>query len=78
MKKRVFNINIIKNYMKVNNLTKKQFCNVCNINMIDFYRIMADDTKVSSIPVAKIAKLLHCKLDDLINYKNYEYNKRFK
>ncbi len=34
------NVQIIEEYIKTNNLTKKDFCKQCNISVSTFYRIM--------------------------------------
>lgn len=54
MEKRI-NVKLILDYIKENNLTRKEFCEQCDINLSTFYRIINNKNN-KLIPMIKIAK----------------------
>jgi len=61
-----FKCEIIKNYLKTNNLTIKKFCQMCEIKYYNFRQIMANNLNVTSTVFYKICKTMNIKLKDLI------------
>lgn len=71
MNNKKINVEIIENYMNRNYLTNKEFCELCNISLQDFEKLLQDDTNVSMINLINIAKVIKCKVEDLVNRKNF-------
>lgn len=61
------NVNIIKNYMKKNNLTQAKFCKKCNIGATTLRTIFASPSTCKIRTIMKIAKAI-----DIPFYKFYE------
>ena len=61
------NINaaIIINYLKVNNLTQKEFCERCGIGVTTFRKILQGKTNYRFYAVLKLSKFFDCNLNDL-------------
>ncbi len=63
--KEIVNTKLISDYIKNNNLTKKEFCKQCNISKSTFYKIMAGKNYYL-IALFKIAKKMGVKIHYLI------------
>lgn len=62
-----FNINVIKNYLKENNLTIKKFCKICNIKYYNYRQMIKNDFNIYSNVLYKVCRTINIKLADLIN-----------
>ncbi len=71
MSKRKINIELIQNYMTKNFLSNKRFCQLCNINERNFERLLKDDTNQSVVILINIAKVMQCRIEDLVNRENF-------
>ena len=49
-------IDMIENYIKENNLTRKDFCKKCNMGYESFLKIMRNQSNVNIKAIFKIAK----------------------
>ena len=54
--KQTFNTELIKNYMRENNLSKKSFCKVCNISPLTLNKILNQKTNIRILAIFKIAR----------------------
>lgn len=61
----IINTKLILNYIKLNNLTKREFCKQCDINESTFYRIMKQKNTYI-MPLVKIAKKINVKVRELL------------
>ena len=61
-----FNLNIINDYMRKNNLSKAKFAKLCNISPVMLRRFMAHDTSISAVVLFKVVVVVGCSADDLI------------
>ena len=62
-----YNIALIENYMKQNNLTKTDFCRACKISVYSLRRIYEGYTKIRVTTLIKIVQFLHVRIKDFIN-----------
>ena len=60
-----FNTKIIYEYIRNNNLTNEEFCEVCHISYNDLQFVIENNYDVSIIVVARIAKQLNVKLYEM-------------
>lgn len=65
--KTVININLIKDYIKDNNLTNPEFCKLCKISALTFERIMKDDLEVDLTAIFRISRILDVRLCEMFN-----------
>lgn len=63
-----YNIQLIDNYLLVNNLSKKDFCLEINIDMNDLLKIYENNFDVSIICLYKIVNKLNIKASDFLIY----------
>lgn len=57
-----FKTKIIDEYISKHKITKKQFCNICNISYSALHSIYQQKTRCSVIPIVKVCKVLDVKL----------------
>ena len=68
MRKININFKLIKNYLKGNRLTVKQFCSKCNIKYYNYRQLMLGDGNVKGDVLFKVGKFTNIRLKDLIGY----------
>jgi len=56
--KEIFNLEIIKNYMRDNNLTKTKFCKLSKISVKTFNKIINQQANFRSIAIFRVAKTM--------------------
>lgn len=56
--KEIFNLEIIKNYIRDSNLTKTKFCKLSNISLKIFNKILNQQLNFRSIAIFRIAKTI--------------------
>ena len=54
----IFNLEIIKNYIKVNNLSKTKFCKLSKISLKTFNKILNQQPNFRSVAVFRIARTI--------------------
>ena len=62
-----FNVEIIDNYLKSNNLTKKHFCYLCDISYTALKNIYLGKSKMRTTTIIKIINVLNVRLADFVN-----------
>ncbi|MBQ7880579.1 MAG: hypothetical protein IJ358_01890 [Clostridia bacterium] len=67
MKEITINVEIIKEYIKQNNLSVKEFCEKCNISYYSYLKLMRKEL-VKVRVLYNISILLDVRLVDLINF----------
>ena len=72
MKCKIFNTLIVKDYIKSNKLSIKEFCKRCKISNYAYYQFMNNDLKISVPKVFRIAYTLNIEVKDL--FKNETNN----
>ena len=65
MEENIFNVEIIENYMKENNLTKKEFCRGCGLMPSTFERIFWGHIGVDLKTINKVASFMNIPLGRL-------------
>ena len=63
------NTDIILNFLKENNLSNKEFCEICGIKLCHFKRIIFKASNVGRVPATvfvKIADVIGVKFSDII------------
>lgn len=60
-----YNTTLILNFIKNNNLTKKEFCKLCKLSKTSFYNILSN-RNVSTLSMLKVAIFMKVKLKDLV------------
>ena len=65
MKKIIINTNLIKKYIKDNNLTTKEFCKKCDITYSSYLKIMKSKIKRFK-PIYNVSIVLNVKLKELL------------
>ncbi|MBQ7373595.1 MAG: hypothetical protein IJW64_03430 [Clostridia bacterium] len=56
---KIFKTDLIKNYLEQNNLTEKDFCNLCKISETALSLIWQHDSEIELLCLFKIAKKLN-------------------
>ena len=64
MKRRI-KTEIFIEYMKKNNLSKREFCKKCGISMYHFNKILSNANNISFIPFFKISVVTKIKVEDM-------------
>jgi transcriptional regulator with XRE-family HTH domain len=59
------NIEILKNYMKEQQLSKTEFCKQCKISMEVLNKILANDSNFGIVALFKIARKLNMQIHEL-------------
>ncbi len=54
----LYDVDLIKDYVKHNELTVEEFCRKCDIKINVYKRIMKQDSNVKVCDIAKIAKVI--------------------
>lgn len=62
----IIKTDIIREFMKKNNLTKKQFCKECDISICSLNNVLKQNTKISSLVFIKMAIRMKIRLDDFV------------
>ncbi|MBQ8444289.1 MAG: helix-turn-helix transcriptional regulator [Clostridia bacterium] len=62
-----YNIKLIEDFIKKNNLTKADFCSACKISVYSLRRIYEGYTKIRVTTLIKIVQFLHVRMKDFIN-----------
>lgn len=63
----IIKIDLIKNYMKENNLSQKRFAEVCKINVWNLRQVLSDGKDFNIIYLFKIAKAMKIDVCNLFN-----------
>jgi len=66
---KIFDTQIVKDYMKNNKLTVKQFCEKCNISYYSYRQFMTDDLKITVPKVFRMSKFIGVHLCYMFNKK---------
>lgn len=66
MKKIYINIEIIKKYLKTNNLTIKKFCELCGIKYYNYRQLINQEGRVNAQVLYKIAITTNIKVKDMV------------
>ena len=66
---KIFNTQIVKDYIKNNKLTVKQFCENCKISYYSYRQFMNDDLKISVPKVFRMARIIGVHLCFMFNKK---------
>lgn len=67
VEKRIFNIKAVKEYIKTNKLTIKQFCLKCGISYYNYRQFMNDDLNITIPNVYFIARGIGINLCEMFN-----------
>ncbi len=59
-------MNILKNYMQQNHLTKKLLAQKCDISLYSLNKLLSGNKKIKITTVIKVAITLNIKIDELI------------
>ncbi len=62
------NFHLIKDYLKQNHLTIKEFCKACNIKYYNYRQLMLGDGNIKAGKLYKICFVTKLYLKDLIKY----------
>ena len=62
----MINTKLIDNFLKENNLSKTQFCKLCNISLQTLKNVYLSNNKISVKPIVKLALTMKVRLKDLI------------
>jgi len=57
---------IMQDYIKVNNLTIKKFCEMCNIKYYNYRQIMKNDTKVLISVLFNVVETIGVPLSEIV------------
>lgn len=63
--KDVIDIGRIRYYMFVNKLTKKKFCQMCNIGLSTLNKVLNGDTNYSIVVLFKICRVMNIGIENL-------------
>ena len=66
MKKIFIKTELITNYIKANNLTIKQFCEVCNIKYYNYLQLMKGDGNIKIDVLYRLCKTTSIILNELV------------
>lgn len=66
MKKRL-NVKLIKNYIKKNKLSQKEFCELCGISVGTLKRLIGGKSNMRLPSLLKVRRVLGVTLDSLLN-----------
>ncbi len=61
-----FNIQIMKQFMKENNLTVKEFCKLCGVSYSIYKKILNHQLNMRSSNCIKVVKVLNTTFDDFL------------
>ena len=64
---RKYNLDLIENFLKENNLSKKEFAKMCGLSVKTVDRIYAGKN-IKMATLIKIAKVLHCKYSEFLGF----------
>lgn len=67
----VYNVEMVENYIKENKLTKKAFCEKCNISVTTLYKVL-NNKNVYLGTIYRIAKVIHIELKNMFKDKKYQ------
>lgn len=59
-------VNVIKKFMKDNNLSKTKFCKICGIGLATFDKILLDKTNFRIVALFKVARVMKINVCDFI------------
>lgn len=65
--RQLVNVDLIKEHIKTNNLTKREFCKQCNISVSTLYKILQGKTNFDLVFIFRIAKSMKVEVKDLFN-----------
>ena len=60
-----FNIKIVNDYIKNNNITEEDFCSFCGISPYELNLFLTKDDEVLTITISRIARFLNIKMCDM-------------
>ncbi len=63
--KKFIKIDLIKDYIRTNNLTNSEFCKLCNIRILTLERILNDDIHVELNAILRISRILKIRLCEM-------------
>jgi len=64
-----FNLNLLNNFMQQNNLSKKQFCKLCNISTYKLNKIFSHKTNIRLTNMLKLRDYTKIPLKELVIIK---------
>ncbi|MBQ9117752.1 MAG: helix-turn-helix transcriptional regulator [Clostridia bacterium] len=62
-------IELIKNFMEDNNLSKNRFCEMCKISLDSYQKIMRNDFDFSIRVLFRVAKILGVEVFEMFSWK---------
>lgn len=65
--KNTFKIELIKNYIKENNLTVNKFCKICNVKKHVYYKILHNKLNFDANNIFRIARILEIQVHEIFN-----------
>ncbi len=63
--KKFIKIDLIKDYIRTNNLTNSEFCKLCDIPILTLERILNDDIHVELNAILRISRILKIRLCEM-------------
>ena len=60
--KEIYNLEIIKNYIKENNLSKSKFCKLSRISLKTLHKIFNQQTNLRATAVFRVARTMNIKV----------------
>lgn len=63
--KKFIKIDLIKDYIRTNNLTNSEFCKLCDIPILTLERILNDDIHVELNAILRISRILKKRLCEM-------------
>ena len=62
--KKVYNVDLINNFLWENKLTKKEFCKMCKISSSSLSKILNNELNIGIIVLFKIARVMNLEIKD--------------
>lgn len=59
MNKKIIRTELIAEYIKENNLSKKKFCVLCKISVVTSNKVLSGKTNINFLAIFKIAKVMN-------------------
>ena len=67
---KIYNTNLIENYIKTNKISKTKFCKLCKISTLTFDKITKQNLRIGIKSINRICKYIKVPLREIFNVEN--------